>query len=52
MIASGLSYRNDLDGAGKAISVPFGINGVRNKWSHLVEPPLRTVFQSQQFGSS
>ena len=36
----GLSYRNDLVGTGKAISVLFGINGVRNKWSHLVEPPF------------
>jgi len=33
---SGLVFRNDLVGTGRAISVPFGINGVRNKRSHLV----------------
>ena len=31
MAMSGLGYRNDLVGTGKAISVLFGINGVRNK---------------------
>jgi len=29
-----------LVGTGRAISVLFGINGVRNKQSHLVGPPF------------
>ena len=36
---SGLISRNDFVGTGRAISVLFGINGVRNKRSHLVGPP-------------
>ena len=36
----GLSLENDLFGTGRGISVLFGINGVRNKWSHLVGPPF------------
>jgi len=32
---SGLVSRNDLVGTGRAISVLFGLNGVRNKRSHL-----------------
>ena len=32
--------RSDLVGTGRAISVLFGINGVRNKRSHLVGPPF------------
>ena len=40
MAASGLVLRSDLVGTGKAISVLFGINGVRNKQSHLVGPPF------------
>ena len=35
MAASGLVLRGDLVGTGRAI---FGINGVRNKRSHLVGP--------------
>ena len=31
MTASGLIFRSDLVGTGRAISVLFGINGVRNK---------------------
>ena len=38
MAASGLVLRGDLVGTGRAISVHFGINGVRNKRSHLVGP--------------
>ena len=38
MAASRLVSRNDLIGTGRAISVLFGINGVRNKRSHLVGP--------------
>ena len=38
MAVSGLVCRNDLVGTGKAISVIFGINAVRNKRSHLVGP--------------
>jgi len=40
MAASGLISRNNLVGTGRAISVLFGINGVQNKRSHLVGPPL------------
>ena len=40
MVASGLVFRSDLVGTGKAISILFGINGVRNKRSHLVGPPF------------
>ena len=40
MAASGLTLRSDLVGTGRAISVLFGINGVRNKQSHLVGPPF------------
>ena len=40
MDASGLVFRSDLVGTGRAISVLFGINGVRNKRSHLVGPPF------------
>ena len=38
--ASGLVFRSDLVGTGRAISVLFGINGVRNKRTHLVGPPF------------
>ena len=38
--ASGLIFRSDLVGTGRAISVLFGINGVRNQRSHLVGPPF------------
>ena len=31
MAASGLMFRSDLVGTGRAISILFGINGVRNK---------------------
>ena len=40
MAASGLIFRSDLVGTGRAISVLFGINGVRNKRSHLVGLPF------------
>ena len=40
MAVSGLSCINDLVGTGRAIFVPFDINGVRNKRSRLVGPPL------------
>ena len=36
----GLALRSDLVGTERAISVLFGTNGVRNKRSHLVEPPF------------
>jgi len=42
MAASGLIFRNDVVGTGSTISVLFGINGVRNKRSHLVGPPFPT----------
>ena len=40
MAMSGLVLRSDLVGTGRAISVLFGINGVRNQQSHLVGPPF------------
>ena len=40
MAVSGLVLRSDLVGTGRAISVLFGMNGVRNKRSHLVGPPF------------
>ena len=42
MTASGLVSRSNLVGTGRAISILFGINGVRNKRSHLVRPPFPT----------
>ena len=38
--ASGLVLRSDLVGTGRAISILFGINGVRNNQSHLAGPPF------------
>jgi len=38
--ASEVISRNDLVGTGRAISVLFGLNGVRSKRSHLVGPPF------------
>ena len=40
MAASGLVFRSNLVGTGRAISILFGINGVRNQRSHLVGPPF------------
>ena len=40
MAASGLVFRSDLVGTGRATSILFGINGVRNKRSQLVGPPF------------
>jgi len=40
MATSWLVFRSDLVGTGRAISVLFGINRVRNKRSHLVGPPF------------
>jgi len=40
MAVSGLVSRYDLVGTGRAISVLFGVNGVRNKQSYLVGPPF------------
>ena len=40
MAMSGLACRMALVGTGRAISVPFGINGLRNKSSYLVRPPF------------
>ena len=40
MATSRLVFRSDLVGTGRAISILFGINGVRNKRSHLVGPPF------------
>jgi len=40
MATSGLVFRSDLVGTGRAISILFGINGVRNQRPHLVGPPF------------
>ena len=40
MAMSRLISRNDLVCIGRAISVFFGVNGVRNEQSHLVGPPF------------
>ena len=40
MAASGLVSRSDLVGTERAISVLFGINGVRNEQSRLVGLPF------------
>ena len=40
MAMSGLAFRSNLVGTGRAISILFAINGVRNKRSHLVGPPF------------
>ena len=40
MAASGLVFRSNLVGTRRAISILFGINGVRNQRSHLVGPPF------------
>jgi len=45
MAVSGLIFRKDLVGSGRAISLLFGINGVRRKRSHLVGPPF-SVFKA------
>jgi len=40
MAVSGLIFRSDLVGTGRAISILFGIDEVRHKRSHLVGPPF------------
>ena len=40
MAASVLVFRSNLVGTRRAISILFGINGVRNQRSHLVGPPF------------
>ena len=40
---SGFISRNDLVGTGRAISVLFGINGVRNKQSRLVWASISSI---------
>ena len=50
MTTSGLVSRSDLVCTGRAISVPFGINGVRNKWSYLVGPPTLNACFSAMAG--
>ena len=46
MAMSGLVFRRDLVGTGRAISILFGTNGVRNQRSHLVGPPIQGPFFS------
>ena len=52
MTASGLVFRSNLVGTGKAISILFGINGVRNQRSHLVGAPFPEFKQLRQVGIS
>ena len=40
MATSGLVFRSNLVGIGRAISILFGTNGVRNQRFHLVGPPF------------
>jgi len=40
MAVSGLVFKSDLVGTGRAIFILFGINGVRKQRSHLVGPPF------------
>ena len=40
MATSWLVFRSNLVGTGRAVSVLFGINGLRNQRSHLVRPPF------------
>ena len=44
MTTSGLACRKALVGTGRAISVLFGINGLRNKPSYLIGPPFLGVY--------
>ena len=46
MAASGLVLRSDLVSTGRAISILFGINGVRNKRSHLPFPEFKAHFSA------
>jgi len=53
MAVSELIFRSDLVGTGRAISILFGINGVRNQRPHLVDfQNSRSVFQLRQVGIS
>ena len=49
MAASGLVFGSDLVGTGRAISILFGINGVRKKRSHFVGPPF-PEFKARFYG--
>ena len=44
MAVSGLACRKALVGTGRAISVLFGINGLRNKPSYIIGPPFLGVY--------
>ena len=44
MAVCGLACRKALVGTGRAISVLFGINGLRNKPSYLIGPPFLGVY--------
>ena len=53
MASSGLACRKALVGTGRAISVLFGINRLRNKPSYLVGPVyVWPIFQLHQVGFS
>ena len=53
MTMSGLACRKALVGTGRAISVLFGINRLRNKPSYLVGPVyVWPIFQLHQVGFS
>jgi len=40
MAENGLIFKSSLVGTGRAITILFGINGVRNKRSHPAGPPF------------
>ena len=50
MATFGLVLRSNLGGTGRSIFVLFGINGVRNKRSHLVGPPFPEFKALRQVG--
>ena len=45
MAASGLVFRSDLVGTGRAISIPFGINGVQKLIVMLIPVDKISVLQ-------
>ena len=52
MVVSWLVSRNNFVGTGRAISVLYGIIGVRNKQSHFVGPPFPAFKELRKVGIS
>ena len=40
LVSNSIYAKKNRNGTGRAISILFGINGVRNQRSHLVGPPF------------